>query len=297
MGFDTAYEAIAEEVTDHRWAFGTGFSDPLDGVDTAVPAGMDWADRADLGRYCEMLADDALVMSQRLCEWITRAPELEEETALANFALDLLGQARFLYARAGAADGTGRDEDDFAYVRSADEFRNVRLVEAVDDDFAVLIVRLLVFSSWRLALVNGLATSRDPVLAAVAAKAVNEVTYHRDYAAQWLVRLGDGTELSHRHAAAALVEVFPLYDELFRCTEIEARLATAEVAVDPAAVRIEVNQVLGQVLAAATLTWPELPDQPAVAGPLGRDGAHTAAMGELVAELQSVARAYPGARW
>src|SRR6516164_11260512 len=104
MGFDTAYEAIAEETADQRWAFGTGFSDPLAGVDTTVPHGVNGSD---LGSYCEMLADDALVMSHRLQEWLTRAPELEEETALANIALDLLGQARLLYARAGSADGTG----------------------------------------------------------------------------------------------------------------------------------------------------------------------------------------------
>src|SRR5215813_5503450 len=121
MGFDTAYEAISEETdSGHRWAFGTGFSDPLAGVDTSVPAGVDGGN---LAAYCLMLGDDALVMSHRLQQWLARAPELEEETALANIALDLLGQAMLLLSRAGAADGTDRSEDDYAYLRAEREFR------------------------------------------------------------------------------------------------------------------------------------------------------------------------------
>ena len=150
MGFDTAYESISEDSdTGHRWAFGTGFTDPLDGVDTTVPAGVDGAD---LAAYCLMLGDDALVMSHRLQQWLARAPELEEETALANIALDLLGQARLLLTRAGAADGSQRTEDDFAFGRGEREFRNVRLAEVADADFAGLVARLFAFSTWRLAL-------------------------------------------------------------------------------------------------------------------------------------------------
>ena len=193
MGFDTAYESITEETGDQRWAFGTGFADPLAGVDTAVPAGVP---AADLAAYCLMLGDDALIMSHRLQEWLARAPELEEETALANIALDLLGQARLLLSRAGHADGTGRDEDAYAFGRAEHEFRNVTLAEVPDADFGGLIARLLVFSTWRLALLGRLRESRDPVLAAVAAMGVKEVAYHRDYAAQWLLRLAGGTEFS-----------------------------------------------------------------------------------------------------
>ena len=131
MGFDTAYEAITEETDTHRWAYGTGFTDPLAGVDTTVPAGVDGQD---LAAYCLMLGDDALIMSHRLQQWLARAPELEEDTALANIALDLLGQARLLLTRAGQADGTGRDEDDFAFGRTAGEFRNVWLAEVTDAD-------------------------------------------------------------------------------------------------------------------------------------------------------------------
>jgi ring-1,2-phenylacetyl-CoA epoxidase subunit PaaC len=143
MGFDTAYEAINEgEDAGHRWAYGTGFTDPLSGVDTTLPAGVDGAD---LATYCLMLGDDALVMSHRLQQWLAHAPELEEETALANIALDLLGQARLLLSRAGAADGSGRTEDDYAFGRTEREFRSVRLAEVIDADFAGLIARLLAF--------------------------------------------------------------------------------------------------------------------------------------------------------
>ena len=184
-----AYESLSEETEDHRWAFGTGFTDPLEGIDASVPDGVDA--RA-LTAYCLALGDDALIYSHRLQQWMTRLPELEEETALANIALDLLGQARMLLARAGQAEGRGRREDDLAFFRDEHEFRNVRLAEHTDADFAQL-GRLLVFSAWRLALFGRLARSADPVLAAIAAKGVSELTYHRDYAAQWVIRLGDGT--------------------------------------------------------------------------------------------------------
>jgi ring-1,2-phenylacetyl-CoA epoxidase subunit PaaC len=295
MGFDTAYEAITEESdTGHRWAFGTGFTDPLAGVDTSLPVGVDGAD---LAVYCLMLGDDALIISHRLQQWLARAPELEEETALANIALDLLGQARLLLARAGAADGCGRTEDDYAFGRAEREFRNVRLAEVTDADFAGLVARLLVFSTWRLALLARLRDSADPVLAAVATMGVREVTYHRDYAAQWVVRLGDGTDYSRERMAAGLAAVAPLVSELFEPTAVERRLAAARVTVDPAELRPEFDAVLAQVLAEATLDLPDCPALARVAGQAGRDGVHTEVMGHLLAELQSVARAMPGATW
>jgi ring-1,2-phenylacetyl-CoA epoxidase subunit PaaC len=295
MGFDTAYEAIAEETdTGHRWAFGTGFTDPLAGVDTTVPAGVDGSD---LAAYCLMLGDDALIMSHRLQQWLARAPELEEDTALANIALDLLGQARLLLTRAGTADGSKRTEDDYAFGRAEREFRSVRLAEIADADFAGLIARLLVFSSWRLALLDRLRASADPVLAAVAAQGVKEVTYHRDYAAQWLIRLGDGTEYSRERMEAGLAAVAPFAPELFELTAAERRLIAAGVAVDTAALRAEFDAVLAQVLAEAGLDWPDVPGLAGVSGQAGREGVHTEAMGHLLAELQSVARAMPGATW
>ncbi|MBN6035003.1 1,2-phenylacetyl-CoA epoxidase subunit PaaC [Amycolatopsis sp. 195334CR] len=276
MSFDNAYEALTEGSDDSRWAFGTGFDDPLSGVDTTVPDGLD---AGELAAHCLMLGDDALVMSHRLQEWCTNAPELEDEVALANIGLDLLGQARLLLARAGKADGTGRGEDDLAFLRDSHEFRNVRLVELANGNFAFSVARLLVFSTWRLAVFQRLTSSPDQVLAAIAAKAIKELVYHRDYAAQWTVRLGDGTELSHEKMQAGLDAVWPYTAELFAGAE--------------SGVRAEFDDVLAQVLSAATLRLPVVAE--AEGG--GRDGSHTAELDSLLAEMQSVARANPGATW
>ncbi|MTD53892.1 1,2-phenylacetyl-CoA epoxidase subunit PaaC [Amycolatopsis pithecellobii] len=287
MAFDNAFEALADASDDSRWAFGTGFEDPLSGVDTSVPSGMDGAA---LGAYCLMLGDDALIFSHRLQQWCTNAPELEDEVAIANIGLDLLGQARLLLARAGKADGSGRDEDELAFFRAEHEFRNVRLAELERGDFGQLIAVLLVFSTWRLALFQRLTGSADPVLRAIAAKGIKELAYHRDYAARWAVRLGDGTEYSHERMRAGLESVWPYVGELFTPHEIERQ---AGVLVP----REEFDDVLAQVLSAATLTTPEVPPRAGVAGRMGRDGVHTEALGPLLAELQSVARALPEATW
>ena len=270
-----AYLSLADATEDdHRWAFGTGFGDPLAGVDVAVPPGVD---PAALTATCLGLGDDALIYSHRLQQWVTRAPELEEETALANIALDLLGQARLLLTRAAQAEGENRDEDQLAFFRDEREFRNVRLVERPDADFAELTARLLVFSAWRLAEMRRLTGDRDPVLAAIADKAVKELTYHRDYAAAWMIRLGDGTDYSHAKAQAALDTLWPLAAELDLGGEADA--------------------YLDAVIAEATLRRPDAPPLAPVAGKTGRDGAHTEAMGYILAELQSVARAHPEATW
>ncbi|GAB3160612.1 phenylacetate-CoA oxygenase subunit PaaC [Amycolatopsis stemonae] len=285
MSFDNVYESLTEE-NDARWAFGTGFEDPLSGVDTSVPSGVDGAR---LAAYCLMLGDDALVFSHRLQEWCTNAPELEDEVAIANIGLDLLGQARLLLARAGKADGSGRSEDSYAFQRVENEFRNVRLAELGGGHFGHLIARLFVFSTWRLALFQRLVTSVDPVLAAIADKGVKELTYHRDYAAQWLVRLGDGTELSHERMQEGLDAVWPYVGELFRTHAVEL--------VDAASLRPEFDAVLDQALAAATLSRPTVGELAGVSGRTGRDGVHTEQLGFLLAELQSVARAMPDAKW
>jgi ring-1,2-phenylacetyl-CoA epoxidase subunit PaaC len=296
MSFDNAYDAITDSGDDQHWAFGTGFDDPLSGVDRAIPA----VSTEDLAAYCLMLADDALILSQRLTEWCSRAPELEEDVALANIALDLLGQARLLLSRAGEVEDAGRDEDALAYLRDEHEFRNVRLVEidcgpGPGGDFAATIARLLVFSTWRLAVFEQLASSVDPVLAASAAKGVKELAYHRDHAAQWTLRLAGGTEYSRERIIAGLAKVWPLAPELFATHPVEERLPG--VAADPATVQSEVDAVLDQVLAAAGLERPDVPAMAAVAGRTGRDGVHTEALGYLLAELQHLARSYPGATW
>lgn len=294
--FDNAYESLMEDhgVGDTRWAFGTGFDDPLSGVDTSVPDGVDGGD---LAAYCLMLGDDALVLAQRLIEWVTHAPELEDEVALANIALDLLGQARLLLSRAGQADGSGRTEDDLAYFRDEQQFRNVLLAEVDNGDFGRTIARLLVFATWRLALFTRLVDSRDPVLAAIAAKGVKELTYHRDYAAQWLIRLGDGTDFSHGRACEGMVATWPLVAELFTGHDIERRVAEAGVGVDPAELRAEFDAVLDQVLVAATVPRPDVPARATIAGRSGRDGVHSEQFGYLLAEMQSLARAHPEATW
>lgn len=296
MSFDNAYEALtaAEPDGESRWAFGTGFDDPLSGVDTTLP---DSVDGAEFARYCLMLGDDALIASQRLTEWVTHAPELEDELALANIALDLLGQARLLLARAGQADGSGRGEDELAYFRDEREFRNVRLVEPPNGDFAHTIARLLVFSTWRLALFARLAESRDPVLAAIAAKGVKELAYHREYAAQWTVRLGDGTDVSHARMQQGLDAVWPLVDELFVPNATDRQMVAAGVGTDPARARAEFDDVLEQVIAAAGLRRPEVSALAGVAEQTGRDGIHTEHLGFLLAEMQGLARAHPEATW
>ncbi|MFE0208362.1 1,2-phenylacetyl-CoA epoxidase subunit PaaC [Streptomyces sp. NPDC058985] len=275
MSDDHVYLTLAEgHEDDTRWAYGTGFEDPLHGVDTTVPEGVD---AAALAADCVALADDALISAQRLAEWVTRAPELEEEVALANIGLDLLGQARLLYARAGQVDGTGRDEDAFAYFRDAGDFRNVTLAELPRGDFAFAVVRLLVLSSWRLAHFQRLVDHPDPVLAAVAAKGVKELAYHRQYAAEWAVRLGDGTDESRRRMHAALDAVAPYLGELHTAYDV----------------RDEVADVLRQVTEAAGLPLPVYRPLPGS----GRAGEHTEHLAPLLTELQGVARAHPEATW
>ena len=290
MSFDDAYQALTDHDDDSRWAYGTGFADPLAGVPTAIP---EQVDRAELAAYCLMLGDDALILSHRLQQWVTRAPELEDELAIANIALDLLGQARLLLTRAGEAEAAGRDEDALAYLRDPAQFRNVRLAERADDDFAHLVARLFAFATWRLALLDRLTSSRDPVLAAIGAKGVKEVTYHREYSAQWVVRLGDGTDVSHERMQNAIDALGPLLGELFQPHDIEVRLAAAGVAVDPAELRPEFDAVLAQVLEAATLTAPTWP----AAGGGGRDGVHGPELTEILDELQGLARSTPGGVW
>ncbi|MER5510153.1 1,2-phenylacetyl-CoA epoxidase subunit PaaC [Streptomyces sp. NPDC002766] len=275
MSDDHVHLTLAEgHEDDTRWAYGTGFEAPLHGLDSAIPDGID---TGELAAVCVALADDALVLAQRLAEWTTRAPELEEEVALANIGLDLLGQARLLYSRAGQVDGTDRDEDAYAYFRDARDFRNVRLAELPGGDFAFSVARLLVLSAWRLAHFERLTASDDPVLAAIAAKGVKELTYHRQYAAEWVVRLGDGTVESHHWMLDALAQVAPYLDELFTVYDVQD----------------EVGAVLKQVTDAAGVPLPVCRPLPGA----GRDGKHTEHLAPLLAELQSVARAHPEATW
>lgn len=299
---ESAYDGLLGN--DSHWAFGTDFEDPLAGVDTTVP---DRVDPADLAAYCLMLADDALVYSHRLGEWCSNAPDIEEDLAIANVALDLLGQARLLLARAAAADPSivpalpaGSPvpaEDALAFFRDDREFRNVRLAEVPNGDFAELVARLLVLATARLALFERLASSRDAVLAAVAAKGVKELTYHRDYAGRWFLTLARGTEESRARLERALVGVLRLQSELVETHPIEARVAAAGVGVDPAAVADEIGVVLSQVYAVSGIEPPQVNPLAGLSGRKGRDGAHTEALSRLLAEMQVVARAHPMGQW
>ncbi len=251
------------------------------------------ADSAALAAYALALGDDALVLAQRCGEWITNAPQLEEDIALANIGLDLLGQARTLLTYAGEVEGRGRSEDDLAYLRHEREFTNVQLVELENGDFAVSTARLLAFSTYQLALYQELTRSTDPTLAAIAAKAVKEVAYHRDHATSWVVRLGDGTDVSHQRMQAGLERIWPYVGELFDASWIAPGLVEAGVAVDVRGLESGWDAYVAGVLAEATLEVPAVAQRPTG----GRRGIHTEAMGYLLAEMQHLARSHPGATW
>jgi ring-1,2-phenylacetyl-CoA epoxidase subunit PaaC len=239
--------------------------------------------------YVLALGDDALVSAQRLGWWISRAPELEEDVALANIGLDQLGQARTLLSRAGELEGDGRTEDDLAYLRDEREFRNVKLVERPMTDFGVAMARLLLIATWQSHLYAGLRGSTDEVLAGVAGKAVKEVAYHVDHASHWVLRLGDGTEESHLRMQAALDAEWPFVEELFEPLPD----GLGGVAVDPVALREPVLTDVRRVVEQATLTMTDVGR--ALGG--GRQGLHTEHLGYLLAEMQHLHRSHPGATW
>lgn len=246
-----------------------------------------------LASYALRLGDDALILAQRLGEWVSSAPEIEEDVAMANIALDLLGQARALLSYAGQVEGRGRTEDDLAYFRGEREFSNLHIVELGNGDFAQTIARQLLFSSYQLELYQDLQNSRDETLAGVAGKAVKEVAYHRDHAMRWTLRLGDGTDESHQRMQAGLDRAWPYVAEMFRSDPLEQALATGGIAVDAPALWPAWDEYITAVLRAANLTEPDTP-----AGPGGgRRGLHTERMGYLLAEMQHLARSHPGAKW
>jgi ring-1,2-phenylacetyl-CoA epoxidase subunit PaaC len=244
--------------------------------------------------YALRLGDDALILSHRLAEWAARAPGFEEDIALTNIGLDLLGQARMLLTYAAEVEGAGRDEDDLAYLRDERDFLNVQLVELVGvDDFALTIARQLLFSSYQWVLYEELRKSTDDTLAAVAAKAVKEVAYHRDYATQWTLRLGDGTNDSRRRMQDGLDRTWPYVAELFVMDDLVRDLARDGIAVDVAALRPAWDDTVDKVLREATLARPNTWQAPGG----GRRGVHTEAMGYLLAEMQHLHRSHPGATW
>jgi ring-1,2-phenylacetyl-CoA epoxidase subunit PaaC len=248
----------------------------------------------DAAEYALRLGDDALVLAQQLGMWIARAPELEEDVALGNIALDLIGHARSLLHYAGTA--TGRSEDDLAYWRDEPEWRNAWLFEQPNGDFAHTIARQLAASVYLVELYSALAGSTDATLAAIAAKSVKEVDYHRDHAIQWVLRLAGGTDESRRRMIVAIGDTWPYVDELFADDALVERLAADGVAVLPSTLRPGFEAVIDEVFAEAELERPT-GRTAFIASGGGREGKHTEHLGPMLAEMQVLARAHPGASW
>ena len=244
-------------------------------------------------RYLLRLADTSLVLGQRLGEWVGHAPALEEDLGLANLSLDLIGQARLLLAYAGELEGKGRDEDQLAFLRDGTDFYNVTLAEQPNGDFAHTIVRQLLLDAWQLELYEELQHSSDERLAAIASKALKETRYHFRYSAGWVVRLGDGTAESKTRVQAALDELWRFTGELVTPDEIDAAMVAQKVAPDLATLRPRWQARIDEVLGEATLGRPADTAYPWH----GKSGRHTEHLGYLLAEMQFLQRAYPGAQW
>lgn len=250
-------------------------------------------DRANLFPLALALADDALVLGHRLSQWSSRAPTLEEDIALSNLGLDLIGQARLFYTLAGKLEGQGRDEDHLAYFRDAADFRNVLLVELPNGDFAITMARQLIYAAFVHPYFDALSRSTEPGLSEIAAKAVKEMAYHVRHSAEWVIRLGDGTDESRRRMTAALADLWGYADELFEMTDAERQLASVGVVPDRAALRPIWDRTIDHVLREAGLDRP-------IGKPVsrrGRSGEHTEHLVALLADMQSLARAHPGATW
>lgn len=243
--------------------------------------------------YLLRLGDDRLVLGHRLSEWCGHGPALEEDIALANVALDLIGQASHILRLAGTVEGRGRDEDGLAYFRDAIEFRNVKLVELPNGDFGQTIVRSFLFDAWSVLLLEKLQRSGHAELAGIAAKAHKEARYHVRHSGEWVIRLGDGTDESHRRAQNALDRLWPYTGELFASDEVDRALAAEAIATDPPTLQPAWRDVVADVIRRATLTLPA--DGYMHSG--ARQGRHTEHLGHLLAEMQILARSHPGAKW
>ncbi len=247
--------------------------------------------------YLLRLADNGLVLAQRLSEWVGKGPVLEEDIATTNVGLDLIGQARLWFGYASEVEarggGPGRTEDEFAYLRDAHQFRNLLLVEQPNGSYADTIARQFLFDHWHLLLLRSLARSSDARVAEIAAKAVKEVAYHVERSRDWVVRMGDGTEESHRRIQASLDELWTYAGEMFVPDAAEFALVDAAIAADVRSLEAPWNAVIDAVLVEATLSRPA----DAFVRKGGKQGVHTEHLGRLLAEMQFLQRAYPGAQW
>ncbi len=240
------------------------------------------------------MGDNTLILGHRVSEWCGHAPVLEEDIALANTALDMIGQTQMWLGLAAEVRGEGKTADDLAFLRDAWDFRNLLLVEIPNGDFGQTLMRQFLFDAWHVLQLRALTGSADERVAAIAAKAVKEATYHLERSAETVVGLGDGTEESHARMQAALDYLYPYVGEMFLSDAVDAPLVEAGIAPDPASLRADYDETLARVLGEATLTLPEA--RRARGG--GRDGKmHTEHLGHLLTTMQWMQRAYPGATW
>ena len=243
--------------------------------------------------YATRLGDNALVLGQRMIELVAASPELEEELANANFSLDYIGQARMFFTYAGECEGAGRTEDDFAFLRPENEYRNLLLVEQPNGHFGDSTVRAVLFESWYVLLLDALTRCADEGIAAIAERAIKEVRYHVRHSSQWLVRLGDGTEESHSRAQASLDNLWRFTGEMFAPDELDEQMHESLNGPDLAAIEPQWRKNVAAIVAEARL---ELPGEQWMASG-GKQGKHTEHFGFLLAEMQHLQRTYPGAEW
>ena len=243
--------------------------------------------------YTLRRADDALILGHRLSEWCGHAPMMEEDMALANMGLDLLGQARELFSYAARVEGDGNDEDKFAYLRDVRQYRNLLLLEQPNGDFARTMVRQFFYAAFADLYWRAMMKSGDATLAAIAAKSEKESAYHLRHSSEWMVRLGDGTEESHRHAQTAIDDLWAYTGEMFEVDDSERSLIANGIAIDPPTLRPRWLKTVSDVVSEATLTLPK--SNWMQQG--GRSGRHSEHLGHLLSELQSMQRTFPGATW
>jgi len=251
------------------------------------------ADSEKLFEYLLRLGDNAVILGQQLGDWVGKGPELEEEMAMANFALDYIGQARMFFSLAAEIEGKGRDEDDLAFLRDSIDYHNLLLVEQPNGDFANSIVRQFFFESFYQLQLAALATSSDPRIAEIAVRAEKENQYHLRHARLWLCRLGDGTDESHERAQWAVNELWRFTGEMFAGDDLDTWAAAAGIGPVPQSLLEDWQSYVDQALLEATLGKPD-EDWMASGGKQGRHGEH---LGFLLADMQFLQRAYPGATW
>ncbi len=246
-----------------------------------------------LYKYITRIGDNSLILGQRLSEWCGHGPILEEDIALTNTALDLIGQATSLLKYAGEVEGKGRNEDQLAFLRYEHEYFNCLLVELPNTDYAYTLARQFLFDHFNYLMYQELLDSQDKQLAAIAEKSLKEVTYHRRRSSEWIIRLGDGTQESHERIQFAIDDIWEYVGELFEADEVDQMMLEAGIGVDLAKIKAEWHQNVAEILDAATLSKPE--NDFMQLG--GKNGVHTEYMGYILAEMQYLQRAYPNCEW